>query len=101
MSLRQLYYQFVSRDLLPNEAKSYKRLGKTVSDARNAGLIDWDSIEDRTRELVTHNSWDSPEAIIDAVAQPVSRGHLGRSELSARSLDREVGPARRGRADLR
>ena len=69
MTLRQLYYQFVSRDLMPNELKSYKRLIKTVSDARNAGLIDWDSIEDRTRELVTHNSWDSPEDIIGAVAR--------------------------------
>ena len=53
---------------MPNELKSYKRLIKTVSDARNAGLIDWDSIEDRTRELVTHNSWDSPEEIIGDVA---------------------------------
>ena len=26
MTLRQLYYQFVSRDLLANELKSYKRL---------------------------------------------------------------------------
>ena len=69
MTLRQLYYQFVSRDLLVNEPKSYKRLISVISNARDAGLIDWDSIEDRTRELVTHNSWDSPEAIIGAVAR--------------------------------
>jgi hypothetical protein len=68
MSLRQLYYQFVSRDLLPNQLKSYKRLGGIMSNTRDAGLVDWDSIEDRTRELVTHSSWDSPEGIIGAVA---------------------------------
>jgi hypothetical protein len=68
MTLRQLYYQFVSRDLLVNQLQSYKRLGSIISNARDAGLIDWDAIEDRTRELVTHNSWDSPEDIISAVA---------------------------------
>lgn len=69
MTLRQLYYQFVSRDLLKNELKSYKRLGTILSNARNAGLVDWDAIEDRTRELKTHASWDSPEEIIGAVAR--------------------------------
>src|SRR5258707_11682379 len=68
MTLRQLYYQFVARDLLVNQSKSYKRLGSIVSNGRDAGLIDWDAIEDRTRELVTHASWDSPEDIIGAVA---------------------------------
>jgi hypothetical protein len=69
MTLRQLYYQFVARDLLVNTMQSYKRLGSIVSDARDAGLIDWDAIEDRTRELVTHTSWDSPEEVVGAVAR--------------------------------
>ncbi len=51
LTLRQLYYQFVSRDYLPNTIKSYKRLGSIINDARLAGLIDWDAIEDRTRSL--------------------------------------------------
>jgi hypothetical protein len=37
MTLRQLYYQFVSRDLLVNQLKSYKRLGSIPSNARDAG----------------------------------------------------------------
>ena len=41
VTLRQLYYQFVARDLIPNSDQSYKRLGNIVSDARMAGLIDW------------------------------------------------------------
>jgi len=40
LSLRQLYYQFVSRDLLANTEANYKRLGNIISDARLAGLID-------------------------------------------------------------
>jgi len=51
MSLRQLYYQFVSRNWLPNSQASYNRLGNIVSDGRMAGLISWTAIEDRGRDL--------------------------------------------------
>ena len=33
LTLRQLYYQFVSRDLLPNTVQSYKNLGSVINDA--------------------------------------------------------------------
>lgn len=49
LTLRQLYYQFVSRDLIPNTERSYKNLGNLVSKARLAGMLDWDAIEDRGR----------------------------------------------------
>jgi hypothetical protein len=49
MTLRQLYYQFVSRNWLVNTERSYKRLASIVSDGRLAGLLDWDGIEDRGR----------------------------------------------------
>lgn len=51
LTLRQLYYQFVARDLIPNRDSEYKKLGSVISDARLAGLIDWDHIQDRTRFL--------------------------------------------------
>lgn len=54
LSLRQLYYQFVARGLLENSDRSYKRLGSIMTDARLAGLIPWDGIEDRNRET---NFW--------------------------------------------
>lgn len=49
LSLRQLYYQLVSQNLVPNTEKSYKNVGNLVSDARLAGLIDWNMIRDRGR----------------------------------------------------
>ena len=51
LTLRQLYYQFVARDLLPNTERSYSNLGRIVNDGRMAGYIDWSAIEDRTRNL--------------------------------------------------
>lgn len=68
LTLRQLYYQFVSRDLLPNQQKEYKRLGSLVNDARLAGHIDWNAIEDRTRNLSALPSWSSPGSIIRSAA---------------------------------
>ena len=65
LTLRQLYYQFVARGLMANTVRNYKKLGNIVSDARLAGLIDWDSIEDRTRKLEENNHWDSPAQIIE------------------------------------
>lgn len=69
LSLRQLYYQLVARDYIENSVKSYKRIGNLVSDARLAGLIDWDMIEDRNRETVIPTAWDSPAQIVRAAAQ--------------------------------
>lgn len=68
LTLRQLYYQFVSRDWIPNQQKEYKRLGSIINDGRLTGLIDWDAIEDRGRNLQRLSSWDSPSSIIGACA---------------------------------
>lgn len=69
LTLRQLYYQFVSRDLIPNNQKEYKRLGSVINDARLAGEIDWTAIEDRTREMRSSPHWGSPAEIMRAAAQ--------------------------------
>lgn len=49
LTLRQLYYRFVARDLIPNTMRSYKNLGTAINNARYAGLFDWNWITDRTR----------------------------------------------------
>lgn len=51
ISLRQLYYQLVSKGEIANNQKEYKKLGDTLSKARLAGLVDWSSLEDRGRSL--------------------------------------------------
>ena len=65
LTLRQLYYQLVSRDIIPNTVGDYNRIGNIVSNGRMAGMIDWDMIEDRVRipEIRTH--WDSPREILE------------------------------------
>lgn len=64
LTLRQLYYQFVARDLIDNTVRDYNKLGGFITDARLAGLIDWEAIEDRTRNLESTEHWDSPAEIL-------------------------------------
>jgi hypothetical protein len=68
LTLRQLYYQFVARGLLPNKQSEYKRLGSVISDGRLAGLIDWAMMEDRTRALQSEPRWENPVSIVEAIA---------------------------------
>jgi hypothetical protein len=64
LTLRQLYYQFVARGLIPNKQAEYNRLGNIVNDARLAGLIDWNHIVDRTRNLRELPHWNNPSHAI-------------------------------------
>lgn len=60
LTLRQIYYQFVSRNWIENKQSEYKRLGDILNDARLAGLVDWDAIEDRGRNLHPTPMWGDP-----------------------------------------
>lgn len=73
LTLRQLYYQFVARGVLANNDRNYKRLGSIINDARLAGHIDWNHINDRTRYLRTSSTWQDPSQIIDASADQFQR----------------------------
>jgi hypothetical protein len=85
VTVRQLYYQMIAKDLFPdswidaeynsknglppdtkNTVRSYSKFGNLISDARMAGLIDWDSIEDRIRKTVSNTHWVSHEQILKA-----------------------------------
>lgn len=68
LTLRQLYYQFVSRDLIPNTQREYKNLGSIINDARLAGEISWEAIIDRTRNLQKKASWSGPKEIVESCA---------------------------------
>lgn len=75
LSLRQLYYQLVSRNVVPNTERSYKKVGNLVSDARLAGLIDWDIIKDRGREMVSNPHWESPAEMLMSCADQYRVDH--------------------------
>lgn len=76
LSLRQLYYRFIAADTLPeswrdkhtgskNNERSYGKLGDIITQARLAGLIDWNAIEDRGRWLRGNVHTETAEEAID------------------------------------
>lgn len=66
LTLRQAYYQLVTINAIPNSEKSYKKVGSLISDARLAGLLDWDAIEDRVRVPKKPPQYDSLKDLIEA-----------------------------------
>ena len=63
---RQLYYQLVSRDIIPNADEIYKRICTFLTDGRYAGLIDWEAIEDRGRVPEKHSEWENIKSLIES-----------------------------------
>lgn len=49
LTLRQLYYQLVSRDIILNKQSEYAKLSTLLVKGRMAGIVDWEAIEDRVR----------------------------------------------------
>lgn len=75
LTLRQLYYQLVSRDIISNNLREYKKLGNVVGDGRMAGLIDWSAIEDRTRNIAELSHWTDPGEIIRSASYSFRLDH--------------------------
>lgn len=78
LTLRQLYYQLVSRDVIPNKQAEYSKLSTLLKEGRMGGIVDWDAIEDRLRRPSEPSSWDSPK---DAMEALISQYQLPRMSL--------------------
>jgi hypothetical protein len=57
MTVRQVYYQLVSRQVIENNQKRYKSVSKALVKARQQGIIPWEWIEDRLRKPRHVNMW--------------------------------------------
>lgn len=69
LTLRQLYYQFVARGYIENSERSYKNIGSMMNNGRLWGLVDWDAMEDRTRNLSRVSTWEKPSDILITAAR--------------------------------
>lgn len=70
LTLRQLYYQLVSRDIVPNRQEEYAKLSILLVKGRMGGAVDWESIEDRIRiPFLPYWVIDIQDAINDTAEQ--------------------------------
>ncbi len=67
MTLRQVYYQLVSRQVLENSRSSYQRLSRALVEARQQGLIPWEWIEDRVRRPREVGMWPDVADFLETI----------------------------------
>ena len=75
LTVRQIYYQLVGRDLIENNINSYKRVCELLSNARLEGLLNWNVIEDRTREFYNNSGFDNSKQFINQESRMFLNGY--------------------------
>lgn len=66
LTLRQLFYQLVSRLVIENSLGNYKALSELLTKARLAGLVPWEALEDRSRTMHTGGGWEDRRRFVGA-----------------------------------
>lgn len=69
VSVRQVYYRLVAASLIDNVKSEYDKIQTLITDARYAGLIDWDAIEDRGRAAERREHWATAKKALDEVIE--------------------------------
>ena len=57
LTLRQIYYQLVARQIIPNEQRYYKKLSRLCVAGRDEGILPEEGFADRLREVDKLSSW--------------------------------------------
>lgn len=75
MTVRQVFYQLVSRQVVENTRGAYQGVSDALVAARREGLIPWDSIEDRLRvPRGLGDGWDTVEEYLDSHVEMLAYG---------------------------
>jgi hypothetical protein len=76
LTLRQVYYRLVSKNLIPNTKTSYKGLSSQLVKARENGEVDDSKIEDRSRKVQGYGDYgyDNIQDFIDAQVTKFMKG---------------------------
>lgn len=61
MTVRQLYYQLVSRQVIKNNQSRYNAVSRLMAYARKNGIVPWNWMEDRLRKPRAVSMWDGLE----------------------------------------
>lgn len=66
LTLRQVYYQLVSKGFIDNNKSQYGMLSNLLKWGRINGYIGWETIEDRTRTFHDLTGWESYQSFTNA-----------------------------------
>jgi len=85
MTVRQAYYQLVSRQVVENSRSRYQAVSDALVDARLEGVIPWEWIEDRLRRPRMVSMWDDLSDFAE-----LARTAYRRDVWASQTLDIEV-----------
>jgi hypothetical protein len=76
MTVRQVYYQLVSRQVVENNRGQYQAVSDALVAARREGIIPWDWIEDRLRQVHGGgDGWRSVERYLEVQLRYLASGY--------------------------
>lgn len=75
LTLRQVYYQLVAKNLIKNTRSRYNMLSTLVKQMRLDGLLPWDVIEDRTRRVSGKRGFNDPDEFIKQKVKGFLKGY--------------------------
>ena len=75
LTLRQVYYQLVTKEIIKNKISEYTMLSNMLKWARIDGYISWDSIEDRVRAIYNGEGWNDKKHFIDDETDKFLKGY--------------------------
>lgn len=73
MSVRQVYYQLVTREVVANGVKGYNQVQRVVLRMRRLGEVPWNRIVDRSRVKLQRPGWDGIAQIMTRAAEQYRR----------------------------
>jgi len=68
LTVRQVYYQLATRELVPLSQKGYSQAQKLLLKVRELDIVPWGHFADRTRERIKPSQWDDVADFANAVA---------------------------------
>ena len=64
LSIRQLHYAMVKSQFSDNTDAAYRKVIRTIGQARMRGYLNWDAIEDRTRRGIVPDAYDDKDEFV-------------------------------------
>ena len=73
LTLRQIYYQLVAKQIIPNEQRYYKKLSRVCVAGRDEGILSEEGFADRLRAVDKLSSWTDLNGFMQTVKRSYRR----------------------------
>ena len=90
LTVRQVYYQQVAKEIIPNNLKQYQRVSKVLVKLREHGLVSWAAIEDRSRRTVEKRGYSNVSTWLEEQLAYLNPKNYGRCYVQHQTFYAEV-----------